>query len=176
MLRDKSSDGKKLGEMYEKYKNRMYITACRILGDPYRAEDAVHDAFVAISKNLGKIDDTDSVAAASYCIKAAKNTAYNMVKKQKKETVTDVLDFSGEVTDDAFDEICTKENFRLVVKAVKEIDEKYRDVLSLYYFNELTISEIAISLSRKENTVKQQLARGRRMLLCNIEKEVKKYE
>ena len=36
--------------IYEKYRNRMYITACRVLNDPYLAEDAVHEAFVAVSK------------------------------------------------------------------------------------------------------------------------------
>ena len=51
-------------------------------------------------------------------------------------------------------------------------DEKYRDVLSLYYLNELTVSEIADLLSRKEGTVKQQLARGRHKLINMIEKEI----
>ena len=47
---ESDADQKKLTEIYEKYRNRMYITACRILNDPYLAEDAVHEAFVAVSK------------------------------------------------------------------------------------------------------------------------------
>ena len=42
----------KLKQIYEKYKNRMYISAYRILNDPHKAEDAVHDSFIAISRNL----------------------------------------------------------------------------------------------------------------------------
>ena len=53
------SDKEKLKLLYGRYKNRMYITACKVLGDPQRAEDAVHDAFIAVSKHLDKIDDID---------------------------------------------------------------------------------------------------------------------
>ena len=74
------------------------------------------------------------------------------------------------------DNLCTEENINIIVSSILALDEKYRDVLSLYYFNELTVSEIAVSLGRKESTVKQQLARGRRRLIDTIMKEVDGYE
>jgi len=74
--------------------------------------------------------------------------------------------------DRLLDELCTRENLKKVVSAILALDEKYRDVLSLYYLNELTVPEIAKTLSRKESTVKQQLVRGRKILISNIEKEV----
>lgn len=161
----------KLRQIYEAYRNRMYITACRVLNDPYKAEDAVHEAFIAISKNVEKLGDIDSVSTASYVMKAAKNTALNMIKKQNREAVFP-LDERIEAEDDSLlDKICTRENFRAVVSAILALDEKYRDVLSLYYLNELTVSEIAVTLSRNESTVKQQLSRGRKKLINNIEKE-----
>lgn len=73
------------------------------------------------------------------------------------------------------DRLCTKENYRIVVESIMSLGEKYRDVLSLYYLNELSVSEIASLLLRKENTVKQQLARGRRKLINMIEKELEDY-
>ena len=73
--------------------------------------------------------------------------------------------------ENTLENICTGENFRRVVDAIMSLDETYRDVLSLYYLNELSISQIADLLSRKENTVKQQLARGRQKLIKIVEKE-----
>ncbi len=165
-------ESEKLRAIYEAYRNRMYIAACRVLGDPYKAEDAVHEAFVAISKNIGKLGEVDCVSTASYVIKAAKNTALNMIKKQNREGFIPLDEAKADADDSLLDEICTKENYRAVVNAILSLDEKYRDVLSLYYLNELTVTEIAQTLSRKESTVKQQLARGRRKLISNIEKEV----
>lgn len=165
----------KLRLLYEKYKNRMYISACRILCDPFSAEDAVHEAFVAISRNVAKIGDVDSVSTASYCIKAAKNTAINMSVKKSREPALPI-----EEVDEAFDEsmldmICSKENFNIIVESIMSLEERYRDVLSLYYLNELTAREIAEALGRKESTVKQQLARGRIKLINIISKEMEDY-
>ena len=162
----------KLTRLYEKYKNRMYISACRILNDPQKAEDAVHDSFIAISRNIDKIDDVDSLKAASYCIKAAKNTAFNQVKKSFNEIPTLMNDEDIFFEENMLDMICTKDNYNKVVDSILRLDEKYRDVLSLYYLNELTVSEIADLLSRKEGTVKQQLARGRHKLINMIKKEI----
>lgn len=166
-----ADEKEKLAEIYEKYRNRMYITACRILDDPYLAEDAVHEAFVAISKNLGKIGDTDSIQTASYVIKAAKSRALNMVRQKVCEMQTLISDEDAKEDDNALDSICQKENYSYIVSAIHSLDEKYRDVLSLYYLNELTVAEISHLLSRKETTVKQQLFRGRRKLIYIIEKE-----
>lgn len=168
---DAETDKQKLTEIYEKYRNRMYITACRILNDPYLAEDAVHEAFVAVSKNLGKIGDTDSIQTASYVIRAAKSRALNMLRHKSCEMPTLISDEDAREDETALDTVCERENYSYIVSAILSLDEKYRDVLSLYYLNELTVAEISQFLSRKEGTVKQQLARGRRKLIYIIEKE-----
>lgn len=169
-------DKEKLTEIYEKYRNRMYIYACRILKDPYLAEDAVHDAFIAISKNVHRLDSTDSLKTASYVIKAAKNTALNMIKKKGTEMPVLISENDMLFDENNLDMICSEENYSYIVECIMALDEKYRDVLSLYYLNELTVGEIALTLSRKENTVKQQLARGRRKLITLIGKETEKNE
>ena len=169
-MRDEE-EREKLRMLYDAYRNIMHASAFRILKDPQRAEDAVHDSFIAISRNLSKIEDISSLKTASYCIKAAKNTAINMLKKGFNEIPTFINDGDLLYEENVLDMICTKENYRIVVNSVMKLDEKYRDVLSLYYFNELTVPEIADLLSRKEGTVKQQLARGRHKLINMIEKE-----
>ena len=165
------SDKYKLEQIYEKYKNRMFVTACRVLSDIHKAEDAVHDSIIAISRHLDKIGDIDSVATASYVIKAVKNTALNQYKKSLNEVPSEISEDEMISDENTLENICTRENFRRVVDAIMSLDETYRDVLSLYYLNELSISQIADLLSRKENTVKQQLARGRQKLIKILEKE-----
>lgn len=172
MQKDKST----LELIYEKYRNRMYIAAYRVVKNPQMAEDAVHDTFVALSKNTEKLRDTDSLYTASYVVKAAKNTALNMVKKYAEDKVLSIDEIDIAQDESVLDKICTEENLSIVVSSILALSEKYRDVLSLYYLNELTVSEIAVALSRKESTVKQQLVRGRRKLIDTIKKEVDGYE
>lgn len=164
-----------LEQIYKKYKNRMYISAFGILNDPQKAEDAVHDSFIAISRHLDKLGDIDSVGTASYVIKTAKNTALNYARKGFNEIPYLISEEDMVADENMLDRLCTKENYRIVVESIMSLGEKYRDVLSLYYLNELSVSEIASLLLRKENTVKQQLARGRRKLINMIEKELEDY-
>ena len=162
--------------IYEKYRNRMYMTAYRILKNPELAEDALHDTFVALSRNAHKLSDINSLYTASYVVKAAKNTALNMVKKVSENNIVSIDEIDVASDESLLDRICTEENYNIIVSSILALDEKYRDVLSLYYLNELTVSEIAAALSRKESTVKQQLVRGRRKLIDTIKKGVCGYE
>lgn len=166
------SNKEKLTGIYERYKNRMYITACRVLNDPYLAEDAVHEAFVAISKNLDKLPEADSISTASYAIKTARSRALNILRERVHEIPTLIDDESARRDEEILDSICEKENYSYIVSAILSLDEKYKDALSLYYLNEMTVAEISRTLCRKESAVKQQLARGRRKLINIIEKEV----
>ena len=51
-----------------------------------------------------------------------------------------------------------------VRNAIRKLSDDYREIIELYYFNELTVSEIAQMLQRPVNTVKSQLMRGRNEL------------
>ena len=54
-----SPEGKiKFEIIYEQYKNLMFYTANKILGDTRDSEDIVHDAFLKIIEIIDNIDDT----------------------------------------------------------------------------------------------------------------------
>ena len=169
-------DKEKLRQLYDRYKNRMYITACKVLHDPQRAEDAVHDAFIAISKHLDKIEDVNSVSAGAYMIKAARNRALNILRLGLPEKEATLDEAQTKADESLLDEICRKESYNEIVSAILKLEDRYRDVLTFYYLNDLSVSEIASLLSLKENTVKQQLFRGRRKLIDLIKKEEDTYE
>lgn len=51
-----------------------------------------------------------------------------------------------------------------VLEELWELPKNYRNVVYLYYYEELTVSEIAKILKRKENTVSSWLTRARKKL------------
>ncbi len=51
-----------------------------------------------------------------------------------------------------------------VLDAVMRLPVKYRTVIHLFYFEDMTISEISRAIGVRENTVKSQLSRAREML------------
>lgn len=57
-----------------------------------------------------------------------------------------------------------KEKRRQLLNAVLDLPAKYRDVIHLFYYEELSVKEIAKVTGRAESTVTSQLTRGREML------------
>ena len=49
-------------------------------------------------------------------------------------------------------------------EAVRNLPQKYREVIYLYYYDGYKINEIAEILQRSEATIKTQLSRGRMLL------------
>lgn len=68
-----------------------------------------------------------------------------------------------------------KEENRQVLEAVLNLPVKYRDVIHLFYYQEMSIREIGMATGRKESTVTSQLTRGRELLKKNL-KEVYQYD
>ncbi|WP_370355925.1 sigma-70 family RNA polymerase sigma factor [Lysinibacillus sp. S2017] len=57
---------------------------------------------------------------------------------------------------------------RRIAKAVLELPIKYREVIVLFYYEEMTSIEIASLLEVSENTIKTRLRRGRVLLKTSL--------
>lgn len=58
-----------------------------------------------------------------------------------------------------------------LLEAVKALPAKYRDVIHLFYYEEMAIKEIAEVTGRKESTVTSQLTRGRELLRKRLKED-----
>ena len=61
-------------------------------------------------------------------------------------------------------EIGVEDDYREVYAAVLSLPAKYRAVIHLHYFEDLSVAEMAKTLELPEGTVKSQLSRGRALL------------
>lgn len=166
--------------MYLSYRKQMVAFAITILGNEDDAQDAVGDVFLRIAqKNWGVVSRIDNETdLRNYLLKATKNTSLNKIKGKKKENVSlDTIaeyDMDGidDLSDDTFLEvICNKFEYDKVVRAIRSLNEKYRDVLYYHYVMEMTVPETAKSLNQKLSATKQQLVRGKKMLLSLLGKK-----
>ncbi len=162
-LADKADDREKLGRIYEKHKNKMYSAAFSILGDSYLAEDAVHEAFVAIARNIGKLGDADSPETAAYALRAAKTRALNILKKNRKEIfIEEDMDIPFEESE--FERIISESDISKIADCINKLPEKYRTVIVLRYLDDMKPKRIADLLGLNGETVKKRLLRARAML------------
>lgn len=169
---DDEDDRDKFEDIYNKYRKRMLLIADSVLHNKQDAEDAVHDTFIKIARNMKSIDEVDSERTLSYVLKATKNTAINLHSKNKKyDNVVDVDNFENIPDEQFFEKLNINENYNAVVNAILNLDDTYRDVMFYHFVQEMKINEIADLLEKNKSTVKQQLVRGKKILLEMIEKE-----
>lgn len=166
-LTDTATEREKIAELYNKYKKKMFYVAYTVLNDSYSAEDAVHEAFIAITRNISKISDVDSPETAAYVCRAAKTRALNILEKKRREQDHGrFIEENEEIPfeEAEFDRICAESEVSDIAKCINKLPDKYRDVLVLRYLDEMSTEDIAELLGRKYETVKKQLLRGRSIL------------
>ena len=177
---DDDNDQKLFEDMFLSYRKQMVTFAVTILGNEDDAQDAVGDVFLRIAqKNWDVVRDIkNETDLRNYLLKATKNTSLNKIKTKKKENVSlDTImeyDMDGieDLSDDTFLEvICNKYEYDKVVQAIKLLNERYRDAMYCHYVMEMTVPQTAKSLNQTLSATKQQLVRGKKMLLSLLGKK-----
>lgn len=177
---DDDNDKKLFEDMFLSYRKQMVTFAVTILGNEDDAQDAVGDVFLRIAqKNWDVVRGIDNETdLRNYLLKATKNTSLNKIKGKKKENVSldTIIEYDMEgiedLSDDTFLEvICNKFEYDKVFEAIHSLNEKYRDAMYCHYVMEMTVPQTAKSLDQKLSATKQQLVRGKKMLLSLLSKK-----
>ncbi len=168
------ADDKSVFEYYYKLcKKQMFFSARSILSNDSDAEDAVHNAFLGIVKHIEVLRGASESDAKSYCLKAAKNAAADILRKNK--SIPDTVSFE-ELTDvpdeKSLRDVLDNSEYKEILEAVKSMDDIYRDVLYMRYVMDMPVKKIADVLNRRVSTVKQQLVRGKKQLVLKLSEEV----
>lgn len=172
-LIDDDDDKNKFEEIYLTYRKKMIYTAEQVLGNYQDAEDAVHETFIKIARNMQSLQNLTSSEVFSYVIKAAQNTAINMRAANKNDNRALNIDDCCDLDDKkAMQEICTIENYDIILHSIEQMDAFYREVFYLYYVDEFSAAEIADRLGRNPVTVRKQISRSKRQFIENFEKEL----
>lgn len=150
------------GMLYDRYKDEMFRTACFIAGNRTDAEDLVQQAFVATAERIEKIQDGAKIRA--FLLKTLTHAAWKQSKKKRRETPVDTFFEDAATQGSALDAILVDEAYRALYAAMGELDEKRKTVIVLYYYNELSVRQIAAVTGTLEGTVKSRLHSARQQM------------
>lgn len=135
-LIENSNDQVKFETLYREYGKLMFSIAYKILDNYEDAEDAVHNAFVAIARNIKSIKIPISAKAKSYVTLAAEHHAVNLLKKRgiRNEVELDVYFPASNWETDANDELA---------RYILRLPENYRTMILLKYSQGYSTREAA---------------------------------
>ncbi len=171
MMIDTPEDKRKFVVLYEKYRHLMMKITMDVLHDPYLAEDAVHNAFISLTRNIDKVEEPDGIPTKLYLIACARNAAIDLYRKRSSQVKKETL-LEEAAEKDGYVTYIDSELENGILDILKNLPLKYRDVFMLKYVNHMENQEIAEVCGILEGTVRQRIARGKVM----IERKIKEME
>lgn len=161
---DNPKDQNKLEQIYHRYRDLMYYVAYRILHNEHDAEDAVHEAFLTIMKNLQQISSVRSRKTKGYVVTITENKAIDLYRRQRRhpeQALTE--DLPGLSVSYSGDDTLTACFLRLPAR--------YREYLLLRYDSGFSNQEIAAMLGLSDAATRKlgERARAKLEILCKEE-------
>jgi RNA polymerase sigma factor (sigma-70 family) len=159
--------------LMKRYKKAVYFMILKMIRDADDAEDLTMEAFAKAFRNLHKFKK--DYTFSTWLFRIATNNTIDFIRKKKLKTMslnTTLSDDGGnsvtiDVEDDdknPQDEYIRTQRIEMVRIFVDKLPAKYRKLVQLRYFDELSYEEIAQELDKPLGTVKAQLHRSRELL------------
>ena len=165
IIEDHKNDSK-FELIYNDYHEMLYNIAFGITQNHHDAEEAMQIALFAIAEDIENVKIDNIPMLKSYLYKITKNASIDLLRSKKRfSSLLNVDDFLlVSSSEDISNSVEGDEQYKQIVKYILQMPSIYRDVLSLYFLEEMSTNRISKVLKRKLSTVKQQLNRGTKLL------------
>lgn len=167
--------------LVDQYKTLVFTLALRMLKNREEAEEIAQDTFIKIFKSLSKFKGDAKLS--SWIYRVTYNTCLDSLKKRKKEYNTVAIDEYTEhqvkTVDNALDKLEASERKQAIKECIERLPGEDSFLMTLYYFEELSLEEISKIVELTPNNVKVKLFRSRKklatILKAQLEPEIINY-
>lgn len=162
------------GELMERYEQKLSRYVIYLIREQASCSDVVQDTFIKAYENLRGFNS--KYKFSSWIFRIAHNEAMNAVKKEQR--LVRGFDFDTIKNNDGENYHAVKYDKKIMndslLACLDQLDEKYREILILQYFENMKYSEISDVLRMPVSTVGVRSARAKSKLkdIC-LEKGVK---
>jgi len=144
----------------------VYTLTLRIVKNKEEAEEVAQDVFVKAYKNLANFKGDSKFSTWIY--KIAYYASLDVIKRNKRQIKSDNIDtiYDGDLENvqDAVKYLHEKERKKVINDALLKLNEDERIILTLFYFEELSIKEISKIVNLSDDNIKVKLFRSRKKL------------
>ncbi len=166
-------DQKAYAELMGRYRDSVYYMLLKMVNNKDDAEDLTVEAFGKAFKRLSQY--TPNFAFSTWLFRIATNNCIDFIRRKRKNTFSldrPIEDEEGgemvvDIRSDTMDpeeHIMKKQKIMMLHDLVDKLKPRYRTLIEMRYFQELSYEEIAAELDLPLGTVKAQLFRAREFL------------
>ena len=153
-LKKGENNRKDLEEVYNRFYEKIYGFIFLKTQNESKSEDLTCEVFIKFIDYV-KEHDVDNVNALLYRI--ARNLIIDDVRKKKEDLIGD--DALNTITDNTENKLDLISNEQLM-EVISSLTDDYRDVIVMYYINDMTIREIADVFNKTEGAIRTMLSRA----------------
>jgi len=153
-----------LAEIYEQHKSHMLRYALKMLGNSDLAEDAVHDAFLAIIRHKNKYFSLPHREMRATAVVITKNKCLDMLKKVHSDTDVSIADIEHRIesNDESVEsQVILTEEYNAICNHISSLDEMSRLVLEMKYRIGMSYKEIGEALNLTPKHVDTKIMRAK---------------
>ncbi len=174
-LLEKARNGEEsaLTELYQRTYNSVYYTVKALISSEDTALDIVQDTYVKAFRSLHQLKEPEKFRAWMKVI--ARNKAVDYLRKTKPAVFSDLssredmVEFEDQRPEHLPEMVIDRqETQRLIREILDSLTPEQRLAVGLYYYENLSVKEIAATLGVGENTVKSRLAYGRKKIETRV--------
>lgn len=176
----KSGDEEAFSEIYDRSSRFVYMTCLNTLGNPEDAQDAMQETYLTVVNDIGKLEDNEKFLG--WIKKIAVYKSIDIQRKRRDgisyddaietEEILEGDDDLESLPEYFIEEKAKREELHKIIKNVLSEDQ-YQTIL-FYYFNEMSVKEIADVTGCPEGTIKRRLQNSRIKIKSGVEKYEKK--
>lgn len=181
VVRAREGDQKAYADLMQRYKDSIYFMVLKMVNNREDAMDLTVETFAKAFEKLDKYQP--EFAFSTWLFRVATNNCIDFIRKKKLNTMSihgmtnddgeeKQLDIKSDVLNPEESSI-KKQQTQELRMLIESLPSRYRNLITLRYFDELSYEEIAVQLDLPLGTVKAQLFRAR-FLLGNIINHVKR--
>ena len=169
--RAKTGDQDAIASLYEKTYTQVFYTVKSMIKDEDAVFDILQDAYMKAFAHLDSFEGDDKFLP--WVKQIAANTARDRLKKKKpmlfSELNTDEdqdITFEEQIEDDRDENIPEKvidqqETVRLLTEIIEGLPEDQRAAIGMFYYQDMSVKQIAETMGASESAVKSRLKYGR---------------
>ena len=158
----------------KEFLDKIYQFSYRRCNTSYEAEDLCSEIILAVISAVHNQESIENFYAFVWTIARRVYADYSEKRNQTRQTVSiengDLLLASKENEIDLFlEETAEQEHIKKIFAEISFLSKAYREVMVLYYIDEMKVKDIALKLGINETTVKQRLFSARNEIRKEVE-------
>lgn len=152
--------------LVNRYKDLVYTLTLRMLNNREEAEEVAQDTFIKTYKSLSRFKGDSKFSTWIY--KIAYNTSLDRLKKNRKHfndvAIDEFTEHQVKTIDNALDNLESKEQTKAIKDCIALLPSEDSFLLTLYYFDDMSLEEISKTVGLTANNVKVKIFRSRKKL------------